>query len=326
MKFLPSILLSLAAVSIAGTCNIPVFRYALERWKPDPVEWIVFHDGALTADQEVLVEGVSTDSRGGLRRVNVQTIRSDLSQPSAAQLDLWQTLEADGEATLPYVVVRARLGPNRFVNGWRGPLDAFRQANVFDSPAREELSQRLLKGHSIVWLIIGSDDDQRTEAASRMLAGQFEELAKKVQLPSGIGLPGSELHSEVPLLLRFSLIEVDRSDPREQFLVQFLSGFQPEAFDAGEPLIVPVFGRGRALEVIPASVVNPQLIEDLTLFLSGACSCQVKEQNPGFDLLLSADWDRELFGEGVRPPAAEPAGARREPTLLSIPTGRNDHE
>jgi len=59
-----------------------------------------------------------------------------------------------------------------------------------------------------------------------------------------------------------------------------------------------MFGRGRALEVILANVAKPTLNEDLTSFLSGACSCQVKEQNPGFDLLLSVNWDGELHGEG----------------------------
>ena len=133
------------------------------------------------------------------------------------------------------------------------------------------------------------------------------ELPGKMELPEGIGLPGSELYSEVPLLLQFSVLEIDPSDPKEQFLVRQLSGFQAEAFAAGEPLIIPVFGRGRALEVIPASQLNAELIHDLTEFLCGACSCQVKEQNPGFDLLLSTNWN-EALSEKTRRPAA---GSRR---------------
>ena len=68
--------------------------------------------------------------------------------------------------------------------------------------------------------------------------------------------------------------------------------------------------------------MSGRLMEDLTLFLSGACSCQVKEQNPGFDLLLSADWNAELFGEGVDPPAPRTTRDRDSPTLLTIPPGR----
>ncbi len=52
------------------------------------------------------------------------------------------------------------------------------------------------------------------------------------------------------------------------------------------------------MEVIPYGRIDGPLVSDLTKFLCGACSCQVKERNPGFDLLLSVHWTRELFGEG----------------------------
>ena len=32
-------------------CQVPVFRYALERWRPDPYEVFVIHDGNLTNEQ-----------------------------------------------------------------------------------------------------------------------------------------------------------------------------------------------------------------------------------------------------------------------------------
>lgn len=150
---------------------------------------------------------------------------------------------------------------------------------------------------------------------------EFVALEKKVPMPEGIGLPGSELFSDVPLLLKFSLLEIDATDPKEAFLVKFLTGIQSDAFADGEPLLVPVFGRGRALEVIPASDLTSSLIEDLTMFLSGACSCQVKERNPGFDLLIAADWDKELFGEDgeVPPDAPERQQTGGKPVLVPIP-------
>ena len=106
--------------------------------------------------------------------------------------------------------------------------------------------------------------------------------------------------------------------------MQLLTGFESQAVADGEPLLIPVFGRGRALEVIPARDLDEQLIENMTMFLSGACSCQVKSQNPGFDLLLTADWDNELFGEdGLRPPPAKTVSDREDaPKLLTIPSGK----
>ena len=77
--------------------------------------------------------------------------------------------------------------------------------------------------------------------------------------------------------------------------------------------------------MIPASQLNADLIHDLTEFLCGACSCQVKEQNPGFDLLLSTDWNAALFGEdseGPPPEAAAGNGQRKSPELVPIPSGK----
>lgn len=108
----------------------------------------------------------------------------------------------------------------------------------------------------------------------------------------------------------------------ELFFKNWLRGFYGVEKSEHEPLVVPVFGRGRALEVIPASSVNDALIEDLTLFLCGACSCQVKDMNPGFDLLLDAQWETDLFGEDGLVPSPEPPKMQQSPVLLQIPPGR----
>ncbi len=322
MKVASTLLLSIAIASVACACNIPVFRYALERWQPDQCEVIVFHKSALTAAEEQLLEALSEKATGKDGHASAKIVRSDLSQTTALHRELWSEIESQTNASLPYLLVRARISHGKVVNGWHGPLQAIWTSGVLNSPARKELGRRLLAGHSVVWLMIDSPDEQRNVAARKLLTDNFESLAGKIELPEGIGLPGSELYSEVPLLLQFSMLEIDRSDPQEEFLVQLLSGFQAAAVAEGEPLIIPVFGRGRALEVIPASDLSGRLMEDLTVFLSGACSCQVKEQNPGFDLLLSVDWDRELFGEAGEPPPAKTTRDRENPTLLTIPPGK----
>ncbi len=45
----------LAWPSAASACNIPVFRFALERWKPDKYEVIVFHRGPLSDNDKKIV-------------------------------------------------------------------------------------------------------------------------------------------------------------------------------------------------------------------------------------------------------------------------------
>jgi hypothetical protein len=307
-----------ALASTAYACNIPVFRYALERWQPGSCELIVFHDAPLSTEGETFVralESAALENKGSTNakivRSNIELAKQDSYQPV---LETLRKSQPPQTIKLPYVVVRTNLGRGRTINNWHGSLNAARSANLLQSPARKEISRRLLRGDSIVWLLLRSSDKKKSDAARDLLKQNFEALQKKVQLPEGIGLPGSELHSEVPLLVKFSLLEIDPGDPKEQYLVKLLTGFEPKA----------VFGRARALEVIPARDLTDRLIEEMTLFLSGACSCQVKEQNPGFDLLMTEDWDTQLFGEdGIRPPPAKTVGDRKQPPeLLTIPPGR----
>lgn len=42
-------------------CQVPVFRYALERWSPDDYRIFVISDQQLTAQQEDLVKQLNED-------------------------------------------------------------------------------------------------------------------------------------------------------------------------------------------------------------------------------------------------------------------------
>lgn len=333
LRQIPTIVAAIIVCSaVAAACNIPVFRFALERWKPDSCEVVVFHKGAMSADDEKTVGDLETASLAKDGDANLNVIRCDLSHNTDQELnDLWLSVKEKTNSQLPMLVARSLKGRGKTVNHWHGSVQTAKAAGLIESPIRAELTKRLQSGDAIVWLVLKSTDDQKTAAVQALLSQQCRELPNKINLPEGIGLPGSELYSEVPLLLQFSVLEIAADDPKEQYLVRQLTGFQAEAFAAGEPLIIPVFGRGRALEVIPASQLNAELIHDLTEFLCGACSCQVKEQNPGFDLLLSTNWNAALFGEnseGPPPEAAAGNGQRkandqnREPELVPIPSGR----
>ncbi len=280
----------------------------------------------MSADDEEIVQDLERASLAKDGDANLNVIRCDLSHNDDQELNgLWLSVKEKTEAKLPMIVARSLKGGGRTINHWHGSLQEARTTGLIKSPVRSELTRRLQSGDAIVWLLLKSADDEKTAAVRELLRKQCKELPRKVELPEGIGLPGSELFSEVPLLLQFSVLEIDPGDANEQFLVRQLTDFQADAATAGEPLIVPVFGRGRALEVVPASQLNADLIHNLTEFLCGACSCQVKEQNPGFDLLLSTDWNDALFGngsEGPPPSAAAGNGRRNSPEFVPIPSGR----
>src|SRR5438045_7664376 len=50
----------LALTTLAHACNVPVFRYALERWPSGNFEAFVFHRGAWSGEEQKQVEALKT--------------------------------------------------------------------------------------------------------------------------------------------------------------------------------------------------------------------------------------------------------------------------
>ena len=307
-------------------CNIPVFRYALERWAPDRIEVIIFHTEPLSTADQQSVNAISqqTSVKDGPANAAVREYLIGTNRDEDLE-DLWKRVSTAKDVETPYVVVRSKASKGARVNSWRGPLRKFASSQTLTSPVRQQISRELLGGTSVVWLVLRSEDEKKTDNVVRQLNADLKALARTIELPDGIGLPGSELMSEVPLLMKFKVVTVDPADPRERYLVELLQGLAPESLSEKEPLAVPVFGRGRALEVIPGSDVTTELTKDLTMFLCAACSCQVKDMNPGFDLLMATDWTTELYGEDGQDPVADGFQSQKNdgvPVLIDIPAGR----
>jgi hypothetical protein len=98
-----------------------------------------------------------------------------------------------------------------------------------------------------------------------------------------------------------------------------------------EPWVAAVFGRGRVLGAWPAQGFGDEQVEEVCLFLLGACSCQVKNLNPGWDLLLRVDWDEELRAIGYTATPDQSAGPGpnavtrpAEPETVTISGGADD--
>jgi hypothetical protein len=88
-----------------------------------------------------------------------------------------------------------------------------------------------------------------------------------------------------------------------------------------QPLAFPVFGRGIVLYALVGKGISPETIKSASSFIVGPCSCQVKEQNPGFDLLLSHDWDGAV-GKQLISSASAQETTDAPPRLLTIPSGK----
>jgi len=106
-----------------------------------------------------------------------------------------------------------------------------------------------------------------------------EETADDQQEPQGRGL-------------KIGLLTVRRDDPQERWLVRSLMAIDPELEKLkDEPMLFFCYGRGRAMPPYVGEGITMENLAGEIQFLSGACSCMVKDANPGIDLLMKWDWD-----------------------------------
>ena len=283
---------ALSAVSL-WACSVPVFRYALEKWAPDTYQATVFHRGPLSAAQEALARDLTRDGLAGRLHANISLQTVNLAETTApALLELWQQ---SGTQTLPWLVVRYPQASRLAGSIVSGPLAEATLKQVFDSPARKEIARRLGQGDSAVWVLLEFGDRQRNDDTTKLVEARLNYLATVLKLPAIEAqdiAAGLVTVPEGGLKLAFSVLRVSRTDPAEETFVKMLLGSEVDLGALREPMLFPVFGRGRALYALAGKGINHETLDEAASFLIGKCSCQVKELNPGVDLLLAADWDR----------------------------------
>jgi hypothetical protein len=268
----------------AAACDNPVFRYALERWQPD--DFLIV---APASAQETLRQALDAVASRGPR-------------PNLAVLDPAEAEQVGRRADPERMVLLAPPGgwqTGGFDEAWSGPPTAESLARITDSPARRELVKRLIAGEAIVWLVVTrgeADDDGRkrldpliTEYIRDVVAmdkeQQDEPAADESDAPTV--KPSDKAVFWPP---RMSVLRVRADDPQERvFVAMLMASAEPEVAEAAA--VFPVFGRGRSLGGIPLAKLDAEQFRSACDFLTGACSCEVKEMSPGSDLLLTADWN-----------------------------------
>jgi hypothetical protein len=314
----------------SSACSVPVFRYALERWPADAYEVVLFHRAPLSAADQKIVALLEEerDVRGA--RCNLALNSVDLAgEVTPAEKALW---EAQATKTLPWLVVR--YPKTARVEGaiWSGQLSAENVRLLRDSPIRRETAQRIRKGETAVWVLLESGNRDKDQAAAKLLEAQLQKMPAKLKLPEAAKDDPEDPPNRPPgppVRIDFSLLRLSRTDPAEAILVNMLLNSEDDLKTLHEPMAFPIFGRGRALFALVGAGITADNIADACAFLVGACSCRVKEMNPGTDLLMTADWDDLTTPAQVQdeplPPltgvALPSADAAVEPCTSSEPSG-----
>lgn len=330
-------LTTLAAASGWG-CEVPVFRYALERWYPDlyRVTFVPGPDGDSQAEAAAVREALSKAADPQVMSANLTlwdppTAAQPPAKPGAARL----------EVRYPEIV-RGADGPPI----WSGEATRQNARRILDSPLRREIATRLLSGQSVIWLLLESGNAAADHQAEEALTAALGDARKEITISSEVTTlealeraepsrpvdPDNLVRGGVPLKIDFSVLRLARNDPEEELLRAMLLHMESDLADlAGQPIVFPIFGRARMLEPLVGAGIHRDNVLEYTAYICGACSCQVKEQNPGLDLLVSAAWDAVIEGsevvvekalpplEGIAALLGEPAAAPK-PAPVPAPT------
>ncbi|MCA9003963.1 MAG: hypothetical protein KDA70_01730 [Planctomycetaceae bacterium] len=285
---------TLLTTTVIWACSVPVFRYALERWPADKYSAVLFHRGGLTPEQQKLISHFDQEGTIAQKSANVELRLVDLdTKPAPEDLALWKAQKSE---TLPLLVMRTPLPAPVPTGFWSGEPTEENISRLIDSPLRQNIAKQLIDGQTAVWVFLESGDVAKDKAARELLAKELKRMEKTLKLPE---IEQADIEqglvsvSPDSLKLKFSIVTCSRDDSAEQSLTQMLLATESDLKDFdSDPMALPVFGRGRVLYALIGKGINPGTIEQACRDLTGPCTCQVKDQNPGTDLLMSVPWEK----------------------------------
>jgi len=310
-------------VSTGFACDTPVYRYAMYRWEPTPYEIYFFHDAKPSEKDEAIASFIESLSEGEKERGNAVYLPVDISDDPdlvKAQIPLdvkraW--LDQTVKSTPGYAII-SPMGQKIFIDD----LTLAEVKSLVDSPLRKEVSQSLAEGKAGVLILVTHPEAVKPEGeptlwqmmhSGKLLRQQFgrsneEAVAEvkklvadvadgKLDLYGGPGdkFPGENLTEgaqpeELPALA-IDWLQLDRNNKEEKWLLRQLLAVEPDLHEIKQPMVFCIYGRGRALPPFAGLGVQRDLLVDVVDFITGACSCTIKDQNPGVDLLMTSDWN-----------------------------------
>ncbi len=122
---------------------------------------------------------------------------------------------------------------------------------------------------------------------------EAEDTPLAAETPSSAEAANAAEPEEAPASFKLAVVKVARDETAEQWLVRSLLAVEPDLDEfPEEPMVFAIYGRGRALPPFIGKGINYENLVQCVYFLIGPCSCMIKDQNPGMDLLTCWDWEK----------------------------------
>ena len=143
-------------------------------------------------------------------------------------------------------------------------------AGLTTSPLREKIAKEIMDGQLCVMLLVASGHAEK-DKQSRLIIRK--------------ALDASPFKSVI------TYAELKKSSSEEAQFVAMLLHVEEDLKDLDEPMLYGIFGRFRALEPLVAGGISGENIGYMIQFLTADCSCLIKDDLPGVDMLFTNDWE-----------------------------------
>jgi hypothetical protein len=142
--------------------------------------------------------------------------------------------------------------------------------SLVSSPLRDSVAKELKTGKLCVMVYLKSDIREKDEK-------RLEEIRKAIS--------GSPFRKIIPV------IEISRNEKDENHFISMLLNVESDLKGIHEPMLFGVFGRFKALEPLVAGGITEENINLMIDFLTADCSCLIKDNLPGTDILYINEWE-----------------------------------
>lgn len=259
----------LACLALAGplmACDTPVYEYALLHWPRELSTVYYVHEGrpeARDAAANALLRKLAVGEEG---HANLAFAVVDGRQPDGLSFEVRRMLKATAGHPFPRHVLVSPKGRVVF----SGTMAVADVRNLVNSRKTATLADMLARGAQGI-LVLLTDEDVDSNGRARDAVRDTIRAARE----------GGQ---------RVGMLELSRQDLGERWLVRQLLAVESDLAQLRGPMVFGVYGRCHATEAYLGKGINAQNLSTLVAFMNGPCTCDIRAQGLGVDLISNRDW------------------------------------
>jgi hypothetical protein len=138
------------------------------------------------------------------------------------------------------------------------------------SPLREKIASEIMTGKLCVLLYLTTGNKEKDEKGFRIIQNSL---------------------ASSPFKNIITVVQLSRNSTEESHFISLLLNVEDDLKTIPEPMIFGIFGKFKALEPLLGKGITEENINLMMDFLTADCSCLIKDNLPGIDILFTNKWD-----------------------------------